>query len=277
MRGLVLDIRDNPGGSMSSCTAVARLFLGPNQVVCRTIERDEGVISTCVCTTEGEAVLATKTPMVVLTNRGSASASEMLAGALRDHGRARLVGTRTYGKSVGQSPVPLATALGERFLLVSTMKYRSPNDHSPREGIEPDVLVPRFVYSPAEQEELLRLNAESAFERYLSDHSVQDETTLLALATDDEGKTEKYPGFDAWQKNLATTLRPDVLRRALRAAIRLWAQRTREKPFRADLEDDVPLRRAYDIVSAGLTPLASGSLSAPPPPPATRTVKKRYY
>ena len=275
MRALILDLRDNPGGSMASCTSVARLFLGPNQVVCRTIERDEGVISSRVCTTEGEAVLVSKTPMVLLTNRGSASASEMLAGALKDHGRARLVGTRTYGKAVGQSPVPLDTAPGERFLLISTMKYSSPNDHSPREGIEPDVFVPRFVYSPAEQEELLRLNADSAFEHYLEGHQVQDETTLLGLATDDEGKWEKYPGFEGWQKSLQTTLGPDVLRRALRAAIRLWAQRTREKPFREDLEDDVPLRRAYDLLTAGILPLAAPTPAPQTPPPAPP--KKHYY
>lgn len=261
LRALVLDVRDNPGGSMASCAAVARLFLGPNKVVCKTTQRESGVVSTRVCMTEGEAVISTRTPLVVLANRGSASASEMLAGALRDNsenGRVRVVGTRTYGKGAGQSPVPLMSALGEKFLLVSTMKFRSPADQSPeKDGVKPDHEAARFAYSPAEQEELLRLHAEDAFDRYIAAHQVQDELILLALATDDEGKVEKYPGFEAWQKSVATTLRPEVLRRALRAAIRGWAVKSKDRAFREDLEDDLPLRRAYDILTGDLRPQAA--------------------
>ncbi|MEZ0228726.1 MAG: S41 family peptidase [Planctomycetota bacterium] len=256
LRAVVIDVRDNPGGSMASCAAVAGLFLGPGKTVCKITRRESGVVTSTLCTTDSEAVISTRTPLVVLTNRGSASASEMLAGALRDNsenGRVRLVGTRTYGKGVGQSPVPIMAALGEKFLLVSTMKYRTPKDLSPeKDGLQADHQAPRFAYSPAEQEELLRLHAEGAFDRYLVDHSVQDESILLALATDDEGVLERYPGWAAWQKSVATTLRPEVLRRALRAAIRSWAVKTKDRVFREDLEDDVPLRRAYDMLSAEL-------------------------
>jgi carboxyl-terminal processing protease len=266
MRALILDLRDNPGGSMVSCTTVARMFLGPGQVVCRETVREEGVLTTRVCTTEGDAVLSSRTPMIVLVNRGSASASEMLAGALKDHGRARLVGTRTYGKAAGQLPVPLVSAAGERFLLVSVMRYRTPADRSPQgDGLEPDLVVPRFGYFPAEQEELLRLHTGGAFDRYLTDHSVQDEPGLLALADDDAGDLAKYPGFDEWRRGLQTTLDANVVRRALRAAIRGWAARRKAKRFREDLEDDIPLRHAHDLFVAELAPLPA----APKP--------RRYY
>jgi len=271
-RAIILDLRDNPGGSMAACAGVARLFLGSGKVVCKTMEREDGKLVAGACTTDGEAVIPSSTPVIALVNKGTASASEMLAGALHDHGRARLLGTKSYGKDVGQTPIPLSAALGERFLLVSTMKYRSPHDLTPRGGgFDVDKLVPRFAYSPAEQEELLRLNGEGAFQRYLADHERNDEAGLLALAREDGGRPEAYPGFEAWSKGLQTTLRPEILRRALRASIRAWAVSKHDRVFREDLEDDVPLQAAHALLVAELPPLPA------PPQDTKRVAPKKFY
>ena len=94
-------------------------------------------------------------PLAVLINRGSASASEIVAGALQDHGRAVVVGTRSYGKGSVQSVLPLTN---ERAIKLTTARYFTPNGRSIHDsGIEPDVAVPRDRAETSEAYEALLL------------------------------------------------------------------------------------------------------------------------
>lgn len=133
--GLVLDLRDNPGGVLDAAVNVSDLFL------------DSGVIVTA----KGRSVdsrfrrsahrgdILDGAAMVVLVNRGSASASEIVAGALQDHNRALVVGTETFGKGLVQTVVPLSKG---RAIKLTTSRYYTPSGDSIQDvGIAPDVYV----------------------------------------------------------------------------------------------------------------------------------------
>ena len=129
----VLDLRGNPGGLLEAGIEVARLWLDRGAIV-YTVDR-RGVIGSFDA--EGQAL--TEAPLVLLVNRGTASASEILAGALHDNGRAQIVGERTFGKGLIQSLFDLADGSG---LAVTVAKYETPNHQDiNRLGIVPDEVV----------------------------------------------------------------------------------------------------------------------------------------
>ncbi|MCG0238693.1 MAG: S41 family peptidase [Firmicutes bacterium] len=133
MKGLVLDLRQNPGGLLTEAVKTASLFLGPGPIV-HVVDR-EGNRETHSSTGQRDFDL----PLVVLIDGGSASASEIVAGALRDRGVATLVGTRTFGKGSVQSFYNLDGGAG---LKLTTHQYLTAGGHSIHQvGIQPDVVV----------------------------------------------------------------------------------------------------------------------------------------
>jgi carboxyl-terminal processing protease len=135
LRVLIIDLRNNPGGVLQQAVALADGFL------------DEGVI---VSTRGRNSTMQMEftahpgqwlpdTPLMLLVNRGTASASEVLAGALQDHGRSLIVGERTFGKGSVQSVLPLRNGAG---IKLTTARYYTPSGRSIQaEGIEPDVVI----------------------------------------------------------------------------------------------------------------------------------------
>ncbi len=118
--GLVLDLRDNPGGILQEAVAVADHFLKRGQ----TIVSHHGRASAEVKFTARHGERGAQYPIVVLVNRGSASAAEILAGALQDHDRAWILGENTFGKGLVQAPYPLS---GNSALLLTIAKYYTPS------------------------------------------------------------------------------------------------------------------------------------------------------
>ncbi len=136
LRGVVLDVRHNPGGVLEAAVEVADALLDSGNIVSATGRTAEANFR--MDASRGQ--LLEGVPLVLLINGASASAAEILAGALKDNGRARLVGRRTYGKGVVQSVLPLADG---RALKLTTSRYVTPAGVSIDEtGIEPDVLLP---------------------------------------------------------------------------------------------------------------------------------------
>jgi carboxyl-terminal processing protease len=134
-QGLVLDLRGNPGGVLESAVSVADDFLETGLIV-----RAEGRAAGArfeLNATDGD--LLRNAPLVVLVDRGSASGAEIVAGALRDHGRATLMGERTFGKGSVQTVIPLRDG---QALKLTTSEYFTPSGVSIHErGLEPDVLL----------------------------------------------------------------------------------------------------------------------------------------
>ena len=135
LKGLVLDLRNNPGGVLDASVDVSDAFL------------DEGVIVTASgrgrdASFSHEAHsgdLINGAALVVLVNSGSASASEIVAGAMQDHGRATIVGTQTFGKGSVQTVMPLSNG---RAIKLTTSRYFTPSGDSIHgQGITPDILL----------------------------------------------------------------------------------------------------------------------------------------
>jgi len=137
MRGLVLDLRNNPGGVLSAAIDVSDAFLDGGKIV-YTEGRLDGSNKTYFANA-GDAIDGL--PMIVLINDGSASASEIVAGALQDQGRALILGTRSFGKGSVQSVIPITD---DRAIKLTTALYFTPEGRSIQaQGIEPDIAVER--------------------------------------------------------------------------------------------------------------------------------------
>ena len=134
-QGLILDLRNNPGGLLNQSISVADSFLNQGEIVSTQGRKDED--TSRIFAKKGDLIHGK--PLIVLINSGSASASEIVAGALKDHSRAIIVGTRSFGKGSVQSIIPLA---GNGAMRLTTARYYTPSGISIQaKGIEPDIIV----------------------------------------------------------------------------------------------------------------------------------------
>ena len=141
LSGIVLDLRSNPGGSLDEAVALSDLFLSEGQIVSqRGRTRSENVSYRSETVFRGDVVEGM--PIVVLIDAGSASASEIVAGALQDQGRAVVMGERSFGKGSVQTLLPLSR---DSAIKLTTARYYTPSGRAVQEGgIEPDITVPQL-------------------------------------------------------------------------------------------------------------------------------------
>ena len=133
MKALILDLRSNPGGNLSTVCEISRMLLPEGMIVYTEDKYGEREEYTC------DGVRKLEVPAVVLVNGYSASASEILAGALKDHGMATIMGTTTFGKGIVQRVISLSDGSAVKL---TVSKYYTPNGNDIHEkGIEPDVVV----------------------------------------------------------------------------------------------------------------------------------------
>jgi len=172
--GFVLDLRNNPGGLLTQAISVSDAFLEQGEIV-STRGRDGGN-SERYNAEAGD--LAMGKPLVVLINGGSASASEIVAGALQDHNRAIIVGTKSFGKGSVQTIMPLQ---GSGAIRLTTARYYTPSGRSIQAlGVEPDIFV-EFV-RPDPNEELLeeeRAEFEAAAKRRAEDSQMASALDII--------------------------------------------------------------------------------------------------
>ena len=170
--GVVLDLRNNPGGLLTQATKVSDAFLDKGEIV-STRGRNPG---------DGERFNATPgdltngKPIVVLINGGSASASEIVAGALQDHRRAIVVGTKSFGKGSVQTIVPLR---GDGAMRLTTSRYYTPSGRSIQSlGVAPDIIVEQPPRATAAEEEAASgapARSEATLRGALSNDSMSDD------------------------------------------------------------------------------------------------------
>lgn len=135
MKGLVLDLRNDPGGLLNQAIEVSDVFLKSGTIV-STRGRTKNMETKAVAKDNGNEITC---PIVVLVNEGTASAAEIVAGALQDNGRALIVGTQTFGKASVQTVIPLEDGSA---LKLTTARYYTPKGRSIQaEGIKPDIVV----------------------------------------------------------------------------------------------------------------------------------------
>lgn len=135
LAGIVIDVRNNPGGLLDQAVAVSDLFLDKGEIVSTRSRNEEDTVKYTAQTGD----IAAGLPIVVVINEGSASASEIVAGALQDHHRAIIIGEKSFGKGSVQTVIPLGEYGAMR---ITTARYYTPSGRSIQaKGIEPDILV----------------------------------------------------------------------------------------------------------------------------------------
>jgi carboxyl-terminal processing protease len=209
LQGVVLDLRDNPGGLLRAAVGITELFVSQGSVVVSTRGRKDSVGNTY---TSSRAPLLPDVPVVVLVNGQSASASEIVAGAIQDHDRGVVMGTTTYGKGLVQNvrslphntALKLTTAqyytpsgrtiqaLGSAARDTSTSAPANRTHETDRErtvrdgdGIRPDVRAPAPSPSPLEQ----ALTRRAAFFRYANHYAATHDTLAADFSVDDAALT----------------------------------------------------------------------------------------
>ncbi len=136
LQGLILDLRNNPGGLLQQAVSVADIFMGDGKIVYTKGKVEKSQMSFAAESKKSDIEI----PMVVLINAGTASASEIVAGALQDQKRALVLGTKSFGKGSVQTIIPLADGSA---IKITTAKYYTPNGRSIQaEGIVPDLKIP---------------------------------------------------------------------------------------------------------------------------------------
>jgi carboxyl-terminal processing protease len=197
LKGVVLDLRNNPGGVLNSAVGVSDAFLGEGLIV-YTKGR---VADSELQFKAGPDDVLKGAPIVVLVNGGSASASEIVAGALQDHKRAIIMGTQTFGKGSVQTIVPVDNSTA---LKLTTARYYTPSGRSIQaHGIEPDIMLVRGELSLAEESEIEPLK-EANLTRHLDDANQEtgpgtgDQGDQKDLEDDGRGdaETEQKPPED---------------------------------------------------------------------------------
>ena len=169
--GIVIDVRNNPGGLLDQAVEVSDLFLEKGEIVSTRSRNDGDTVK--FMATDGD--IAKDLPIVVMINEGSASASEILAGALQDHHRAIVLGEKSFGKGSVQTVIPLGDFGAMR---ITTARYYTPSGRSIQaKGIEPDIEV-----KPAKVEE---------FESYALNLSEADLNNALKNDMEDDKKSDK--------------------------------------------------------------------------------------
>ncbi|MGI5174442.1 S41 family peptidase [Treponema sp. OMZ 840] len=222
---LIIDLRNNPGGLIVSVAEVADKFINKGVIVST---KSRLMFENSVYRASSKtAVLPENTPVVVLINKGSASASEILAGALKDYHLAYLVGERTYGKGSVQKVIPLPNSDG---IKLTTARYYTPSDSNiDKIGIPPDKEVLLPALTEAEEKAYAALIADEAIQTYVASHPNMNETDIAVFARTLEG---------SYKLDL----------RLLRRLIRMEVNRTKTAEL-YDLDYDIQLIAALEILT----------------------------
>jgi carboxyl-terminal processing protease len=268
MKALVLDLRFNSGGYLRTARQIAGMFLEKDQLILTTrargkeLERHEAG--------RVRVKVPTDVPVVVLVNEFSASASEILAGALQHYKRAVLVGERTFGKGSVQDLKPLESKVikddrGEPILdergekqygaaaRITIAKWYLPSGKTVDKekvgdkevgGVDPDIKVPSPERDLWKADEFEKIRASGKIEDYLAKRFSEKKDVFEQLAVMDYGDPSKYPGYDEMYATLSTRCTKEEVRELVREFVRKRIQDERKKAFYYDLETDVQLQRA---------------------------------
>lgn len=188
LKGLVLDLRNDPGGLLDQAVKVSETFLDEGKLIVYTEGREKDAQMKF---SSRKSEKQPDYPIVALINSGSASASEIVAGALQDHKRAVVMGVQSFGKGSVQTIIPLSDNSGLRL---TTAKYFTPNGRSIQaKGITPDIVVERIELDVKEKKESMHLREKDLENHFENDKKVpttEKPETLPLYKTDDQVKND---------------------------------------------------------------------------------------
>ncbi|MCT7360447.1 S41 family peptidase [Thalassolituus pacificus] len=191
LNGIILDLRNNPGGVLDAAVEVVDSFVSQGLIVYTKGRTPSAEVSYSAT----NHTAAGSVPVVVLINGGSASASEIVAGALQDHQRAVIVGTQSFGKGSVQSVLPITE---DRAVKLTTARYFTPNGRSIQaQGIKPDIWVEQSEVTPYEQ----RFYKEADLPGHLSNPTQKDNNTGDKKAPANSSKAAADPSGELLKKD----------------------------------------------------------------------------
>jgi carboxyl-terminal processing protease len=210
VKGIILDLRDNPGGLLTQAVGVSDVFLESGIIVStRGRIKEQDMVESATKSDSDRTY-----PMVVVVNGGSASASEIVAGALKDNKRALILGTRTFGKGSVQTILPLSDGSGLRL---TTARYYTPSGRSIQvSGIEPDIEMEYAPYEEKNEEEMPQFMREADLENHMTNEDAEgkapkEKDKSKAEPKDDKADThkdgdikEKKPAENETEKDIDT-------------------------------------------------------------------------
>jgi carboxyl-terminal processing protease len=242
MKALVFDLRGNTGGYLRTANALASYFLDKGKLIVTTRARGEEKDRRVA---DGSKL--TDVPMVILVNEGSASASEILAGALQDHKRATVIGDKTYGKGSVQDLKMMKTTDEKAAVKITIAKWFLPfgksveKDKREESGVVPDIKVALPEREFWKEAEIAKLTIGDELDKYVKD--IENKELFKQLAESDGGDPSRYPKFDAFYDALKTKVEKNDVREVVRELIRKKVQDDQGKPLYVDLQIDVVLQR----------------------------------
>ena len=194
LKGMVLDLRNNPGGVLSGAVGVSDAFLNDGMIVYTDGREDDSKLR--YDATNGD--ILDGAPLVVLVNGGSASASEIVAGAMQDHGRAVVLGTKTFGKGSVQTIQDLPAGGAVKL---TTSRYYTPNGRSIQAlGIEPDITTQPGTWTrPDEDGDDFTPLTESSLRGALSNTGEEEDADATGEGTEEDGEQEDSLVYDDYQ------------------------------------------------------------------------------
>jgi len=257
MDALMIDLRNNPGGLLAAAVSISDMFLKNDKLIVRSVGRDARIVPEHNHLTTDPATHPDH-PLVVLVNGKSASASEIVAGALQDYKRAVLVGERTYGKGSVQRLMELGSDGGQSALKITIAKYYLPSGrsiqrtHTERGGVKPDIEVePESRLDSRDSGKFEEIRRAGSFDAYTEEYFAKDLPLLEQLAEFDGEEYGLYPGFDEWYENLSVPISKKAARILLRAWIRIKLGDRHGGEYFVDFQADDQLARA--VAEAAVT------------------------
>src|SRR5581483_313173 len=205
VKGYVIDLRGNPGGLLDQAIAVSDDFLEKGAIVLtkgRGLEETQRASARPGDITDGKQI-------VVLINGGSASASEIVAGALQDHKRATIIGTRSFGKGSVQTIIPLGGGASNGAIRLTTARYYTPSGRSIQaKGIEPDIMVEQELPPELQSKAVPRMPSEAGLRGHLKSEAKDGKEGSGCLGTEKDTQLpyalkvlggEPLPPRSAWK------------------------------------------------------------------------------
>jgi len=249
MKALIFDLPGNPGGLLTAAVGISDKFLRDNKLIVYSEGRNSRIAPRREYRTH-QSTTHPDYPMVVLVNGSSASAAEIVSGALQDHKRAVLVGTNTFGKGSVQQLMRVRTTGNRSTLRLTIAKYYLPSGRcihrDPKTGvggIDPSIVVKNDSRPAWEVEEAARIRETGKLSTYVEELWKKDKALAEKLALFDAREASRYPGFDAFYASLKTAMPKNSVRMMVRGQLRRLAQDDLGQEFAMDLEEDVQLQR----------------------------------
>ena len=269
MRGLILDLRRNPGGYLESAVKLVDEFVDDTSMPIVAQKSKSGIFENSErFATEGKRQ---DYPMVVLVDESSASASEIVSGALQDFKRAKLIGKKSYGKGSVQRLLPMSRQIqtllgGESTLRLTVQRYYLPSGrsiHTERDsdgkivtegGVSPDLEVSLKEIPLWRAEAVGKMIDEEAFKVWIDEHAEENEELISKIILEGTGENGlEYPGFADWLAGYKDSgVTEEDARNGLRSRLRRREEDRRGQQFACDFVEDLQLQAAIVDILASL-------------------------